>query len=661
VVVPANAPASLSIPLKSILDRLPADLQQRVRQHPAADAHISVSMQKILSQFPQGAVKLTFGELRLASPSGMFSVEIDRDRNLVEVPLQEILSRLDSSLLARRPMQRQVVVPPEVTGPFGGQAKVIFSATPLKGATPVQPVTNGNGYANGSNGHTKSFSKTQVTQAAPPMAAPAPLRAAVTTIAPMAAPAPVAFKPVPTTQPAARAPQAQPISPLAPSPVAAPATLRTTTPFTPPPVPQPASALKPVQPIVARIVQPTPALSRVAPAAAPVISPMAPTIEQPTFNRVSPSPVAPVQPVYSPIAPAAELAEPAMIPMSELPAIQIPSEPISPIALAPEPEPEPIRFQMPEPEPVAPIVPIAPVETRFLHVTLGELSAAWPQEIYHEIKALQIASATVALPFGVIEVSLKQGKIALPWRIIRSWVQSPAVHVASPLETTVLELPLKVITPLFIAELRGPKAQKKISIDQTIPDLFSNRQTEPAPAPTAPAPRPAAAPAPRPAAKAAAPAPVTRPADTNYFSKLTPENQPEEAAPVVKQGPTPGTAFLVRYATPNEIVAKAADLPGVDGALIALPDGLLVASRIPPTMNADTIAAFLPQIFGRVSQCTKELRLGELNNLNFTVGNIPWKIFKVGAIYFAAFGRVGEPLPSAQLAAIAAELDRKAK
>jgi len=76
-------------------------------------------------------------------------------------------------------------------------------------------------------------------------------------------------------------------------------------------------------------------------------------------------------------------------------------------------------------------------------------------------------------------------------------------------------------------------------------------------------------------------------------------------------------------------------------------------------LNADTLAAFLPQIFGRVSQCTKELRMGELNNLNFTVGNIPWKIFRVNAIFFAAFGRAAEPLPTAGLAALAAELDRK--
>ena len=65
--------------------------------------------------------------------------------------------------------------------------------------------------------------------------------------------------------------------------------------------------------------------------------------------------------------------------------------------------------------------------------------------------------------------------------------------------------------------------------------------------------------------------------------------------------------------------------------------------------------------FGKVNQCTKELRMGELNNVHFTVGNIPWKIFRVNAIFFAVFGRAGEPLPTAQLAALAAGLDHRPK
>jgi predicted regulator of Ras-like GTPase activity (Roadblock/LC7/MglB family) len=114
-----------------------------------------------------------------------------------------------------------------------------------------------------------------------------------------------------------------------------------------------------------------------------------------------------------------------------------------------------------------------------------------------------------------------------------------------------------------------------------------------------------------------------------------------------------------KYATPNEVVSRAAGMDGVAGALIALPDGLMVASQLPSDVNGETLAAFLPQIFGKVSQCTKELRMGDLNNLNFTVGNVPWKIFRVNAIFFAAFGRSGEPLPTGQLAALAAELDHK--
>src|SRR5262245_25175932 len=102
----------------------------------------------------------------------------------------------------------------------------------------------------------------------------------------------------------------------------------------------------------------------------------------------------------------------------------------------------------------------------------------------------------------------------------------------------------------------------------------------------------------------------------------------KEAEQDAKRAPSLGTKFISKYATPNEIVSRAAALDGVAGALIALPDGLLVASQISTDLNADTLAAFLPQIFGKVNTCTKELRMGELNNLNFTVGNVPWKIFR---------------------------------
>jgi predicted regulator of Ras-like GTPase activity (Roadblock/LC7/MglB family) len=159
----------------------------------------------------------------------------------------------------------------------------------------------------------------------------------------------------------------------------------------------------------------------------------------------------------------------------------------------------------------------------------------------------------------------------------------------------------------------------------------------------------------------AATAPAAKPADTNYYIWDDTSDRARLQDDEIKRGPSPGTKFVAKYATPNEVVSRAAALDGVAGSLIALPDGLMVASRLAPDLNGDTLAAFLPQIFAKVNQCTKELRMGELNNLNFTVGNVPWKIFRVNAIFFAAFGRAGEALPTAQLAALAAELDHKPK
>jgi predicted regulator of Ras-like GTPase activity (Roadblock/LC7/MglB family) len=148
-------------------------------------------------------------------------------------------------------------------------------------------------------------------------------------------------------------------------------------------------------------------------------------------------------------------------------------------------------------------------------------------------------------------------------------------------------------------------------------------------------------------------------ADSNYYiwgdnSDTVPAEETE-----FSHKPKPATDFTSRYATPKEIIERAMALGNVAGAVVALPDGLRVASQVPPDLNADTLAAFLPQIFDRVNQSTKELRMGSLNNFNFTVGNVPWRIFRVNAVYFAAFGNAGEALPSAQLAALAAELDRK--
>ncbi|HOB32862.1 MAG TPA: roadblock/LC7 domain-containing protein, partial [Verrucomicrobiota bacterium] len=306
----------------------------------------------------------------------------------------------------------------------------------------------------------------------------------------------------------------------------------------------------------------------------------------------------------------------------------------------------------PETAPAAPAAPARPpsTETVQLPVGLGAVAECWPEALKQEILSLNLTEARLAMPADLVEDSLKRGRVAFPWKTVRSWIKPAPPASASPHDNTVVELPLKLIMPLFLARYKAQKEapRAQVAIDESIPNLFFGfPQADESPFGDGPG---------APATSAHA---VTKPVETNYYvwddnadAALVDETE-------FKRKPSPETTFITRCATPNEVVSRAAALEGVAGALVALPDGLMVASKLSPELNGDTLAAFLPQIFGKVSQCTKELRMGELNNLHFTVGNVPWKIFRVNAIYFAAFGRPGQGLPTAQLAALAAELDHR--
>jgi predicted regulator of Ras-like GTPase activity (Roadblock/LC7/MglB family) len=275
------------------------------------------------------------------------------------------------------------------------------------------------------------------------------------------------------------------------------------------------------------------------------------------------------------------------------------------------------------------------------------LMNAWPQAVRLEIAQMNLIDAKVVVPMSVLERGLRLGKVEFPWKLVRALIR-PGVHSQVTTNDAIhLELPLAVMAPLFVARSKPvAKGQRRVTLDETIPNLFFGFPQSDAASGLGAHATPVAAPA------------AAQPSDTNFYVWGDADDRPR--LDTADNHPLTNTEFMKRYATPNEIVARAVSLDGVAGALVALPDGLAVSSRVPPTFNADTLAAFLPQIFAKVSSCTKELRMGSLNNLNFTVGNVPWKIFRVNNVFFAAFGRAEEPLPTAQLAALAAELDRKA-
>lgn len=345
-------------------------------------------------------------------------------------------------------------------------------------------------------------------------------------------------------------------------------------------------------------------------------------------GKMAPVPETPRRPAM-PAAPAPQAA-PAM-PIS--PAIPMAA---APAAVAPVPAPAAVQ-----PAAVAPAPASGEPEVEPLLVQLIALAENWPDSVRKEIVELRLVEARVALPTNAIELGLRQGRIAFSWKVLRSWIHPAPLPSVSVHDSLVLELPLKIVAPLFLVRQKETaKEHNRVAIDAEIPNLFfgspqNELQDERA---------------------------VTKPADTNYYVwDDTGDTARVDLSEVKRAAPSLGTQFVAKYATPNEIVSRAAALEGVAGVIIALPDGLMVANSVPPDLNPDTVAAFLPHIFGKVSQCTKELRMGELNNLNFTVGNVPWKIFRVNAIFFAAFGHEGQGLPTGRLTALAAELDHKPK
>ena len=688
-------PNSLELPLPSIIAVLPIDLRAKLLETPPSDATISIPVEKVLAQLAHGSVKVTFGELRAARPGLFASSGTENDVRQIALPLNEIITRISPTLLSRR-VAKKVEAADDIAGPFGARTQGINFAA-------AKPPTHA--------------ASAPLSKAPEPTPAPAIQKTVPLPISPVrksalvaADSATIASHPVDTKIAFSRAPvepgvKSQPHAPAAPIPFSpSPAATATGHSNSAPqtsdehPILAPLSALAEKWPdtikmelVQARLMGAQAALPHSL--VEPGLKRGRVTIQWKDLRmmfRPNPGPDSAhdlievelplnvLAPMYfasqktgdrakQKLSAAEEIPDlfhsskqngaaasyiPAPVPSAAAPAFT-PSAPAASVAAAP------IKPVIAAPA-AATASPAAPEQGTIL-APLGALMEKWPEPLRQEIAQSNLLNAQVALPVNLLEPAMKRGQVAFSWRDLRSWIQSaPAAVTQSTHDSLELELPLKVVAPLFLGRHTAPaQTPSRVAVDQSIPSPFSSVATPEAITPViTPFIAPASAPAPNPAGQSTKKMDAKL-SETNFYVWDDTSDKPSLDESEYKRTQAPATDFTSRYATPKEIVARAMELPGVAGAVVALPDGLMVASQVPPDLNADTLAAFLPQIFDRVSQCTSELRMGELNNLNFTVGNVPWKIFRVNAIYFAAFGRAGEPLPTAQLAALAGELDRK--
>jgi hypothetical protein len=233
----------------------------------------------------------------------------------------------------------------------------------------------------------------------------------------------------------------------------------------------------------------------------------------------------------------------------------------------------------------------------YLVIALSALAGDWPEAIRREILDLNLAHTSLALPAGVVRRALKQGRIAFSWRLLRSSLKPTPPSVVSRHDAMQLELPIKTIASLFFALQYKSKTPDRITSDEALAGLANDDALA-----------------------------------------LDPQS-------------------IVAPCKPAEVVARARAFKGVAGAMVLLPDGWIVASRLPSHVDGDALAAFLPQIIDKLDECGEELGMHQLSRLNFALGGTPWNVFRLRNLIFAAFGAPDGPLPGARLAALATELD----
>jgi predicted regulator of Ras-like GTPase activity (Roadblock/LC7/MglB family) len=222
------------------------------------------------------------------------------------------------------------------------------------------------------------------------------------------------------------------------------------------------------------------------------------------------------------------------------------------------------------------------------------------------------------------------------------------VIATSPSDSAPLELPLRVIAPLFLAQKKVSTAapKPKTADFESIPNLFGPGARAATPqvanaGPVAPAAKPQT-----PAGEAAAPLKVAAPVPA-------PAAKPKARTIADVLGCDPGA-----NSTPGEIARRAAALPGVVGTLICTTDGLVVAEHFVSPVGSETFCALMTQMFNRVSGYAKELRLGGPSEVAFVIDGATYQVFQTPRVFVIAAGKPGEPLPAHELRIVAEYLGK---
>jgi|GEM_PF-2006359 len=276
-------------------------------------------------------------------------------------------------------------------------------------------------------------------------------------------------------------------------------------------------------------------------------------------------------------------------------------------------------------------------EPVYLTVKVSDVWEKWPQELKRRLELHGFEDATLAIPITYLEAELKKGRFACPAETLASWLkewQARRLFVSAHVLT--LELPLNVIVPKYLQLRRKPPTEThKLS-----PPIPQTSEVSSYP-------------------------PTTRD-QTDVFSlaqlgirwKPVSETKQKNAAESTPHYLSKSHDGTMRRSSPHDIISQALALPGVDGALITIGKGVIIAADLPKPINPQGAAELIHNAFETINQTVTVLRDGYTNRLSFTVSKRTWAIFKRGPLYLGAVSKLGQPLPEEALGLLADELEQ---
>ncbi|HON08340.1 MAG TPA: hypothetical protein PLW02_09620, partial [Verrucomicrobiota bacterium] len=110
----------ISISVNSIISGLSDKLKKEIIKTPNPSDTLNIPVEKILPQIKTGAFKITFGEMKKLTPTGIFSTNCAFDNEIIYLSLKEIIPKLDMSFFKIQPKKEQII-PDEIADIFGGQ------------------------------------------------------------------------------------------------------------------------------------------------------------------------------------------------------------------------------------------------------------------------------------------------------------------------------------------------------------------------------------------------------------------------------------------------------------------------------------------------------------------------------------------------------------